>query len=127
MDFIEALPEEAEPEIEEEEQGSNGIPITKIPLKMLMMMTTLMTMMMTIWCRSGLYQGVVHFFNKIWESENVFLAPLNSYILHPLLTFLKVLTSDMMQISMIAAMANNRVIGANNAMPWHLPADLKTF
>ena len=33
----------------------------------------------------------------------------------------------MMQISMIAAMANNRVIGAHNAMPWHLPADLKHF
>jgi dihydrofolate reductase len=33
----------------------------------------------------------------------------------------------MMQISMIAAMANNRVIGADNAMPWHLPADLKHF
>ena len=33
----------------------------------------------------------------------------------------------MMQISMIAAMANNRVIGANNGMPWHLPADLKHF
>jgi dihydrofolate reductase len=33
----------------------------------------------------------------------------------------------MMQISMIAAMANNRVIGANNAMPWRLPADLKHF
>lgn len=28
---------------------------------------------------------------------------------------------------MIVAMANNRVIGANNAMPWHLPADLKHF
>lgn len=33
----------------------------------------------------------------------------------------------MMQISMVAAMANNRVIGADNAMPWHLPADLKHF
>ncbi|PKH00014.1 type 3 dihydrofolate reductase [Paraglaciecola sp. MB-3u-78] len=28
---------------------------------------------------------------------------------------------------MIAAMANDRVIGADNAMPWHLPADLKHF
>ncbi|MDN4503512.1 type 3 dihydrofolate reductase [Alteromonadaceae bacterium BrNp21-10] len=32
-----------------------------------------------------------------------------------------------MLISMIAAMANNRVIGADNDMPWHLPADLKHF
>lgn len=32
-----------------------------------------------------------------------------------------------MKVSMIAAMANNRVIGADNAMPWHLPADLKHF
>jgi dihydrofolate reductase len=28
---------------------------------------------------------------------------------------------------MIAAMANNRVIGQNNQMPWHLPADLQHF
>ncbi|MBL4631954.1 MAG: type 3 dihydrofolate reductase [Paraglaciecola sp.] len=28
---------------------------------------------------------------------------------------------------MIAAMANKRVIGADNAMPWHLPEDLKHF
>lgn len=32
-----------------------------------------------------------------------------------------------MLISMIAAMANERVIGRNNQMPWHLPADLKHF
>ncbi|MCW8091893.1 type 3 dihydrofolate reductase [Alteromonas sp. ASW11-130] len=28
---------------------------------------------------------------------------------------------------MIAAMAKNRVIGADNTMPWHLPADLRYF
>lgn len=28
---------------------------------------------------------------------------------------------------MIAAMASNRVIGADNKMPWHLPADLAHF
>lgn len=32
-----------------------------------------------------------------------------------------------MIISLIAAMAENRVIGADNAMPWHLPADLVWF
>ncbi|XQF89452.1 type 3 dihydrofolate reductase [Pseudoalteromonas espejiana] len=32
-----------------------------------------------------------------------------------------------MIISMIAAMANNRVIGLDNNMPWHLPADLQHF
>ena len=32
-----------------------------------------------------------------------------------------------MIISMIAAMANNRVIGLDNKMPWHLPADLQFF
>jgi dihydrofolate reductase len=32
-----------------------------------------------------------------------------------------------MKISLIAAMANNRVIGLNNQMPWHLSADLKKF
>ncbi len=30
-------------------------------------------------------------------------------------------------ISIIAAMAENRVIGNDNALPWHLPADLKHF
>jgi dihydrofolate reductase len=32
-----------------------------------------------------------------------------------------------MRISMIAAMAKNRVIGLENNMPWHLPADLQHF
>ena len=32
-----------------------------------------------------------------------------------------------MKISMIAAMAHDRVIGLDNQMPWHLPADLKHF
>ncbi len=32
-----------------------------------------------------------------------------------------------MKISLIVAMASNRVIGADNKMPWHLPADLKRF
>src|SRR5829696_5817031 len=30
-------------------------------------------------------------------------------------------------LALIAAMASNRVIGANNEMPWHLSADLKRF
>jgi dihydrofolate reductase len=32
-----------------------------------------------------------------------------------------------MRISMIAAMAKNRVIGHKNALPWHLPEDLRHF
>ncbi len=32
-----------------------------------------------------------------------------------------------MKISMIAAMARNRVIGKDNQMPWHLPADFAWF
>ena len=31
------------------------------------------------------------------------------------------------RVSLIVAMARNRVIGANNTLPWHLPADLKHF
>ncbi|MGR8935188.1 MAG: dihydrofolate reductase [Gammaproteobacteria bacterium] len=32
-----------------------------------------------------------------------------------------------MRISLIVAMADNRVIGIDNRMPWHLSADLKKF
>lgn len=32
-----------------------------------------------------------------------------------------------MKISMIVAMAKDRVIGLDNQMPWHLPADLQYF
>ncbi len=31
------------------------------------------------------------------------------------------------RISIIAAIANHRVIGVNNTLPWHLPEDLKRF
>jgi dihydrofolate reductase len=30
-------------------------------------------------------------------------------------------------LSLIAALGENRVIGTNNSMPWHLPADFKYF
>lgn len=32
-----------------------------------------------------------------------------------------------MKLCLIAALAENRVIGDNNRLPWHLPADLKYF
>lgn len=32
-----------------------------------------------------------------------------------------------MQISAIVAMSDNRVMGKDNQLPWHLPADLKHF
>ena len=32
-----------------------------------------------------------------------------------------------MRVSLIAAMASNRVIGRDNRLPWHLSADLKRF
>ena len=37
------------------------------------------------------------------------------------------LTPHASRISIIAAMAKNRVIGADNAIPWHLPGELKMF
>jgi len=33
----------------------------------------------------------------------------------------------MSKLSLIVAIAQNRVIGADNALPWHLPEDLKRF
>jgi dihydrofolate reductase len=33
----------------------------------------------------------------------------------------------MSQLSLIVAIAQNRVIGAENTLPWHLPEDLKRF
>ena len=32
-----------------------------------------------------------------------------------------------MKITLVVAMAQNRVIGRDNALPWHLPEDLKRF
>ena len=32
-----------------------------------------------------------------------------------------------MKISLIAAMSHNKVIGIQNTLPWHMPADLKHF
>lgn len=44
-----------------------------------------------------------------------------------LLTSCTLWAGFLMKISMIVAMAANRVIGKENKMPWHLPADLMFF
>ncbi len=35
--------------------------------------------------------------------------------------------SEVLPLAMIAALAENRVIGVDNRLPWHLPQDLKHF
>ena len=40
---------------------------------------------------------------------------------------LRALAPETPRICLIAAVAANRVIGRNNTLPWHLPADLKRF
>ena len=37
------------------------------------------------------------------------------------------MSDDAPEIALIAAVADNRVIGRNGEMPWHLPADLRHF
>src|SRR4051812_3923694 len=37
------------------------------------------------------------------------------------------MTSGRQRVSLIVAMAKNRVIGANQGIPWHLPGELKMF
>lgn len=37
------------------------------------------------------------------------------------------MTKPNSQLAIIVAMAHNRIIGADNDMPWHLPADLQHF
>src|SRR5215217_3254458 len=37
------------------------------------------------------------------------------------------ITARASRISLIVAMARNRVIGANQSIPWHLPGELKMF
>jgi dihydrofolate reductase len=37
------------------------------------------------------------------------------------------MTTSTLPLALIAALADNRVIGIDNRLPWHLPADLKHF
>ncbi|MCY1281010.1 Dihydrofolate reductase type 3 [compost metagenome] len=43
------------------------------------------------------------------------------------LTILAPMKPTRLPLAMIAALAENRVIGLDNRMPWHLPADLRHF
>lgn len=45
----------------------------------------------------------------------------------PASDMLAAMNQTRLPLAMIAALANNRVIGLDNRMPWHLPADLKHF
>lgn len=40
---------------------------------------------------------------------------------------LAAMTTSTLPLALIAALADNRVIGIDNRLPWHLPADLKHF
>ena len=54
------------------------------------------------------------------DNENVFLSLKLFYISIQY-------NKCMSKLSIIVAMAKNRVIGINNTLPWHLPEDLKRF
>src|SRR5690349_2586969 len=68
---------------------------------------------------------MVQVFRKICNVfvHMILLAPFTSFCHYPL----KVINMTKLVISGIVAMSQNRVIGKNNQLPWHMPADLKHF